>query len=762
MFLEILAIVIVLASALLHFKAGAWAGVMSLWTVIVSGAVAFGFYLPVSRLMVSNPDPVSKSYYWADGLALLILFIVSLGLLRLLMGAQLRRRMSLPDLIDGALGAVGGVVAGYFAAGVVVVVAQMMPMPPSVLGYQPFGFDGRDREQRMSLRYDDAVLGMYSGLSRGALSTDEAGLPGRYPNRYPENALAVASTAVRDNPYRGRNSDDILYEYFRRRVALTFLDQEGKGPMSSSAGIGAALIAGQSVQDNLRIKIEGARIVPAIISPQIDRDERTAISPADLKWLDQSGGQMEAEAERHDLLLVDVTFQPETDASMDVPLANFKLSSNLVKPEPTARREQRYFFEHARPKLIGVGTWSNLESRFQLPPTVGEHVIDGSVTYQRPEDFSGLRDGQELFFVADSAVWRFPPASDRSQVRTTLVFLVPHLSQPWNYALRYSSDDVVAGTSSSEPPQGLMPKAVATLGQLELTVDKADRMPRLNQFDLSSGSDEEFFVVEARIENKGNAPIGLGSEDLQLKAKGQGDAFRVSLLNDELDFTDDADALKGYVYHDSSKRQFVRLGQEIEAKHDKDKKKMALLSADWQMVLTKGATAKVQFVSQVKRGTNFRDVAWSLAGDLPETAPEWYLQLDSRQARSSSHGLRVSKVQVLPEVTIGTRVMKTDAGVGGQYVLVQLLFSPSKSDDRSYYYVEPGQVKVLAEGKSANAIAPLSVRLKGQEVFEKSIPPRVILQGEQTVDLLYYLVSRSDADEVKVDSFSSQKLPPAE
>ncbi|NIA22314.1 MAG: hypothetical protein GWP05_10215, partial [Anaerolineaceae bacterium] len=239
MILEIMAIIIIGLAAFIHYRAGLWAAVLSLWVVLVAGAVAFGFFLPLSGLLF-GADPLKASCYWADGLCLLLVFTVAFALLRLVAERFLRNSMTFRPQIDTIAGPAVGAVAGYFLAGMLVVFAQMMPLPPKVMGYQPFALEGKPglRADHLIGRYDDATLGLYNALFDGPLGGGEGNLAAHYPAADPPRAPGAR------NRFRGATVDDILYHYFRQRTRYALLSTKGAGVYGGDKGKGVPLVAG--------------------------------------------------------------------------------------------------------------------------------------------------------------------------------------------------------------------------------------------------------------------------------------------------------------------------------------------------------------------------------------------------------------------------------------------------------------------------------------------------------------------------------------
>jgi len=198
------------------FRAG-----MTLAACVLAGAVAFGLFGPAAGLLGAD-DSNSVWYYAADALALWAIFCVVFLGLRMLAEIFFKNESAFPSLADSLGGTVVGFAAGYLAVGLCLVLVQMLPMPPSILGYSPFQYDGKNNlvteGDRLWLRWDRGTLALFGYLSGGPLGGEERRVFNRYGNVYPPGAgpapapdlSAVARSAKAD-------ADDMLYYHWYRR-----------------------------------------------------------------------------------------------------------------------------------------------------------------------------------------------------------------------------------------------------------------------------------------------------------------------------------------------------------------------------------------------------------------------------------------------------------------------------------------------------------------------------------------------------------------
>src|SRR6266446_1995301 len=124
--LAFLTIVIMLAVAYAYLREGMFTACTMCINVFAAGLVAFNFWEPLADLL----DPLFADNFLAgyeDSLCLVVLFCLSLGLLRLATNSLATKEIEYaPALLRG--GAVAfGLVTGYLVSGFLVCVLQTLP-----------------------------------------------------------------------------------------------------------------------------------------------------------------------------------------------------------------------------------------------------------------------------------------------------------------------------------------------------------------------------------------------------------------------------------------------------------------------------------------------------------------------------------------------------------------------------------------------------------------------------------------------------------
>ncbi|MCE5277000.1 MAG: CvpA family protein [Planctomycetaceae bacterium] len=176
MLLIIVAILLILGSAVFHWRQGLFnSGIMALLSLLCA-AVALGWYEPLARAVLYDSHMV-----YADALCLMGLFVLPLLVLRIIIDRLISRGIVFNHWVDSIGGALMGVLTGMLAFGVLFVALQMLPWGPSVIDYQPYdssidiqgntdGHDGR-QDSLAPLYPDEFVLGLTKMLSGGTLQT---------------------------------------------------------------------------------------------------------------------------------------------------------------------------------------------------------------------------------------------------------------------------------------------------------------------------------------------------------------------------------------------------------------------------------------------------------------------------------------------------------------------------------------------------------------------------------------------------------------
>ncbi len=177
--LNIIVIAIVAASTFLwgatNFKGrGAFSAFLALVCVLSAGAIALALWEFVTLEFLAgfaSSGSLVENVMWGAGL--LVPFVFSLLVLRLLLDLTVRANLKLPSSVDSVGGLAFGACAGIVTAGFVVLSLGMMRTGPALLGYDPISRDGGKVVWSESLwvPVDRVTVAVYEHLSLNAFST---------------------------------------------------------------------------------------------------------------------------------------------------------------------------------------------------------------------------------------------------------------------------------------------------------------------------------------------------------------------------------------------------------------------------------------------------------------------------------------------------------------------------------------------------------------------------------------------------------------
>jgi len=417
--MNIIAVGAMVAIAYMGLLHGIYRAAQALVTCALAGAIAFGLLGPVSGLVASSSSR-DTWYYAADPFCLWALFCLAFFLLRTLAAKLLPNEPDFPPLLNQAGGLLFGAGTGYLVAGFCVLLTQMLPTSPELLGYEAFKFDrGKDGSPDtlapsppLWLSWDRGAISFFGYLTSHPLGSDHASFYHRFGDMYPPADL-------RGEDYKeALDADDVLYFYWYRR--WEFFGPSSEGPIKEAPRTTASR------------ETPGLRIVPG-------QTETVADALVRLTYVEripaiETFPQEKAPA-NYEFLLLTVNFKPAGRLPHTIDSTRFflletggaRFESPMVLGRAKAGQPQPSIIpEQAKPAAM---TARGL--RFNIP--------------------SGATEG---FYLASGASFAFTDADQQEQ--RTFVFVVP--KQRSNDRFRLSLLPEPAGAAAPRPAPPAAPK----------------------------------------------------------------------------------------------------------------------------------------------------------------------------------------------------------------------------------------------------------------------------------------------------------------
>jgi hypothetical protein len=766
-YLEIIALLIIALAAFAHYRVGIWAAVLSLFGIALAGAIAFGFFLPLSQLL----HGVTGAWqFWSDGLTLLLLFWVSFLFLRLVAEQLLKNAMPFRPLIDTIGGAVIGAICGYFIAGIFAVFAQMMPAPPAVLGYQPFSLNNPKDRDHLALRYDEVVLGIYNGLSAHALALDDTSLAGHYPARQPSAQGPVAKA------FGGSSAEDILYYYFRRRVEFAEQAAESLGIYAEVGHGGAALTpspktgkfpeftcpATSKTNPAIKLNVEKVWITPALAWDKPD-GHLVYLTPEQFEWV-QPDGSLRKGLPGEALLVVQVAFKPDWSAlkgdakeqPFTVPLTEWYLDS-VFKEKQAGSGRAAAATEFKNPKLwlpAKVTGTATAASVMPLEALGKDALLDVSMVEKKDlvwDDKAGLKADEETFVVLPDGVWTFEP--DSPKVKATLVFLVPSLSQVWQYGLKCGIKPETAGSGHWTAEDGLTFGYKEKFGPVTIEAKKIERKTTLAEIKGKAAPGNEFFVLDLSISKNDPAVFYLTSKDLKLTNTELKAEYPAALL--ESSASKEARlknrGLEALLDGEPPppKAEAPKAGAPKVEAPKVEAPKETKLYRNWEFVSPdRSVTLEGTFVFEVPRGKPAAQYKLTIPESLSKEVPEWYVMGNIKPARVGYNTVKLvaqRTVDELPMVDANGKEMppyKVSEGSNAEMVMSTLAFTPTKPGDTGVYELKAEDITWGIRGDNnawKELKGPFAIKPPGETSFHRLKQGEILrLRGTANLGIALY------------------------
>ncbi len=818
--LEIFAILIVALAAFLHYRAGIWGAVLTVFAVLVAGAAAFGFYLPASAAIGSTG--VGAIRFWGDALMFLAIFLASFTVLRLVAEQLLKNVMGFLPLVNSIGGAAIGLVAGYLVAGIFTVFVQMLPLPPTVFGYEPFKLGSTQRVGHLSLKYDENLVGLYGGLSRKALQNgDAAGLAARYP---------AQDLAAAPDPSRGATTDDILYHYFCRRVdfalrnadsPLIYGEGEHKGTGVRLVNPNGSFGAGNASADIRNGLATTTKVKNAWTSPILDwtgpDGKRSVITPSQLKWAQADGSEREADRDEV-FLVVQVSFRSQVkDAVTTINLNDWFLDSVFTQ-ESAQSRSRREPLEIHFPKLLARAEAKSVApgqppvvTMTSIPavPAKGKEpavwFLDNTTVHLDKLFFGGKDepawnpslglkpaakdDKPNALILASEAAWNFDPeVKSSADAEATLVFLVPSLSRPFQYGLKCFQKPAVV-TPGVHLESGLLPGVRQKLPGFNITtLAEVERHPSLPELGRKAKPDHEFMIVKVSISRSDTGPAVMNQKDLLL-------TYESPKEKKEKEYAEFPVLLRvEYVTKNGkTERQGRFSNAEIQtgsplmlqapkvetavpasavsaAGAAKAEGSEVEVFSDWEIFFkAKSASCDLTLIFEVPHGKPPTQYKFKLPDEFPSAAPDWYQRKYPKRAGASVNNLVLKSFDVvptLPLISANGKVTSYTVGEesGAEMAVLTLALSPKKDDDLTYYQLKVSDFTAQLKMKNlTKGVALFALRLPNEQNFRLRLSLKdddiVTLHGPTELALAIYAVKGYSEIQLRVTGFSPFPIP---
>ncbi len=206
MVLSLIAIALTGGIAYAWVTRGFFSALLHMVCVIAAGAVAFAFWETVSLAIIANaPDGLfafAKDAAW--GIGLIVPFIVSLAVLRLITDSLVKVNAQVDETFNFIGGGVCGLVSGVLSAGIFINAVSFMRVPAAFFGHQPITFGTAGNFQASSnllLPVDRLAASFYNHLSQNVLSTSTP-----LAVYYPDLPAAAGTQRMSDGDGDNRNS----------------------------------------------------------------------------------------------------------------------------------------------------------------------------------------------------------------------------------------------------------------------------------------------------------------------------------------------------------------------------------------------------------------------------------------------------------------------------------------------------------------------------------------------------------------------------
>jgi hypothetical protein len=119
--------IVLFAGLAMMVREGLWSNTIMLVNILISGLVAFGFYMPLVIYLDEMTD--GEHTYWLDFAVIWVLYIVAMVITRTLTAAASKTRMRFKNPLDPVGGPLVGLIAAWVLASFATATLHVSPMP---------------------------------------------------------------------------------------------------------------------------------------------------------------------------------------------------------------------------------------------------------------------------------------------------------------------------------------------------------------------------------------------------------------------------------------------------------------------------------------------------------------------------------------------------------------------------------------------------------------------------------------------------------
>ncbi len=292
MIMNLLVILLIAITAWILSAYGFFSSLLHFACVVAAGAIAFAAWEPIVLLFLGSKIP---DHAW--GLSLVLVFTLSLFVLRLIVGKACPSQVHFSTTVNFIGGGILGAASGVLTVGILLLGIQFLQMPSEMLGYRGWKVDEHGEVNRPSgtsghlwIPADDWTAKFYTWASQGSMYA-----PNNLARWHPELAQAASlySESINGGESRqGMAPDQVkiskVYEINGDGLPRGFLDDQAKGIDRNLQAPGGrfklvivdVLIDNAAADKGDKLRLTKAQVYLVCRAPRTGEDEYIPIHPS--------------------------------------------------------------------------------------------------------------------------------------------------------------------------------------------------------------------------------------------------------------------------------------------------------------------------------------------------------------------------------------------------------------------------------------------------------------------------------------------------